>query len=60
MNSNKNNGFNGVMQILNTAFDSIRNKPEMSKVTFSVKSNGMVVVLVLPLMPKDFVWVAKI
>ena len=39
MNSNKNNGFNGVnTQILNTAFDSIRNKPEMSKVTFSVKS----------------------
>ena len=39
MNSKKNNGFNGVnTQILNTAFDSIRNKPEMSKVTFSVKS----------------------
>jgi uncharacterized OsmC-like protein len=39
MNSKKNNGFNGVnTQILSTAFDSIRNKPEMSKVTFSVKS----------------------
>jgi uncharacterized OsmC-like protein len=39
MNSKKNNGFNGVnTQILNTAFDSMRNKPEMSRVTFSVKS----------------------
>ena len=61
MNSNKNNGFNGVnTQILNTAFDSIRNKPEMSKVTFSVKSEWNGGFLVLPLVPKDFVWVAKI
>jgi uncharacterized OsmC-like protein len=39
MNSKKNDGFNGLnTQILNTAFDSIRNRPEMSKVTFYVKS----------------------
>ena len=40
MNDKKNSyEFNGInTQILNTAFDSIRNKPEMSKVTFSVKS----------------------
>jgi uncharacterized OsmC-like protein len=39
MNDKKNNGFNGVnMQILNTVFESMRNRPEMAKVTFSVKS----------------------
>ncbi len=39
MNSKKNDGFNGVnTQILNTALDSMQNKPELSKVTFSVKS----------------------
>jgi uncharacterized OsmC-like protein len=39
MNDKKNNGFNGVnTQILNTVFESMRNRPEMAKVTFSVKS----------------------
>jgi hypothetical protein len=39
MNDKKNNGFNGVnTQILNTVFDSMRNRPKMAKVTFSVKS----------------------
>jgi hypothetical protein len=60
MNDKKNNGFNGVnTQILNTVFESMRNRPEMAKVTFSVKSewNGG---LVLRLPPKDFVWAAKI
>ena len=39
MNDKKNNGFNGVnTQILNTVFESMQNRPEMAKVTFSVKS----------------------
>jgi uncharacterized OsmC-like protein len=40
MNDKKNNyEFNGInTQILNTAFDSIRNHPERAKVTFSAKS----------------------
>ena len=40
MNYKKNNSiFNGVnTQILNTAFDSMRNHPERAKVTFSAKS----------------------
>ncbi len=49
MNSKKNNGFNGVnTQILNTAFDSIRNKPEMSKVTFSEEAPPYVRVVWVP------------
>jgi uncharacterized OsmC-like protein len=39
MNDKKNNGFNGVnTQVLNTVFESMRNHPEMTKATFSVKS----------------------
>jgi len=40
MNDKKNNyEFNGInTQILNTAFDSMRNLPERAKVTFSAKS----------------------
>jgi uncharacterized OsmC-like protein len=39
MNSEKNNSFNGVnTQTLGTVFSSMQNQPEMSKVTFSVKS----------------------
>ena len=39
MNDKKNNGFNGVnTQVLNTIFESMRNHPEMTKATFSVKS----------------------
>jgi uncharacterized OsmC-like protein len=39
MNDKKNNGLNGVnAQILNTVFESMRNQPEVAKVTFSVKS----------------------
>ena len=40
MNNKKNNvELNGVnTQILNTAFDSMRNAPERAKVTFSAKS----------------------
>ena len=40
MSDKKNNHeFNGInMQVLNTAFDSMRNVPERAKVTFSAKS----------------------
>jgi hypothetical protein len=40
MNDKKNSyEFNGInTQILNTAFDSMRNLPEIAKVTFSAKS----------------------
>lgn len=39
MNGNKNGKLNGVnTQILNTVYDSMRNRPEMAKVTFSVES----------------------
>ncbi|MFZ0328702.1 MAG: OsmC family protein [Nitrososphaeraceae archaeon] len=39
MNGKKNDRFNGVnTQILNTVYNSMRNQPEMAKVTFSVKS----------------------
>ena len=39
MNGKKNDRFNGVnTQILSTVYNSMRNQPEMAKVTFSVKS----------------------
>ena len=60
MNGKKNDRFNGVnTQILNTVYNSMRNQPEMAKVTFSVKSerNGGFSVTSTP---KPFVLAVKI